>query len=234
MFGGLELSGSLRQAPAAAQPPAATMAVPDVPEMLAALRPSVVAIDVARLAAGSNGEPVLARGAGTGFVIDSSGLIATNAHVVTGARQVQVTFEDGASVPARVAGTNTASDLAVLSVARSGLTPVRFGNSAKLRVGEMVVAIGNALALEGGPTASLGIVSALDRSIEVSSGATYQHLIQTDAAINSGDSGGPLVKADGTVIGINTAAASSAENIGFAIAIDEAAPILRQLSQGFL
>jgi S1-C subfamily serine protease len=230
VLSGLWVSGRLAPiAPTATTTPV-TMQVPDVPEMLATLRPSVVSIEVARLSSGADGQPVVTRGAGTGFVIDTAGVIATNAHVVAGARQVQVTFSDGSVVPAAITGIATDQDLAVIKVQRVGLTPVRLGTSADLRVGEMVVAVGNALALRGSPTASLGIVSALDRSIQVSGGGTYQHLIQTDAAINSGDSGGPLVEADGQVIGINTAAASTAENIGFAIAIDEAAPILRQLS----
>lgn len=227
VFAGLQLSGQLRP-PAKAQPVAPR--VPDVPEMLAALQASVVSIEVARVGVGPDGQSAVSRGAGTGFVIDAAGLIATNAHVVAGARQVQVTLYDGAVLPATIAGVAAAEDLAVIRVARTGLTPVRFGTSADLRVGEMVVAVGNALALRGSPTASLGIVSALNRTIQVGPDATYQHLIQTDAAINSGDSGGPLVEADGHVIGINTAAATTAENIGFAIAVDEAVPILRQLS----
>jgi serine protease Do len=226
---GLEVSGRLTPIePVTSQP--VTMQVPDVPEMLAALQPSVVSIEVTRLSVGADSQPVVTRGAGTGFVIDAAGVIATNAHVVSGARQVQVTLSDGSVLPATVTGVAAGEDLAVIKVQRLGLTPVRFGTSADLRVGEMVVAVGNALALRGSPTASLGIVSALDRSIQVGGGGAYEHLIQTDAAINSGDSGGPLVEADGRVIGINTAAASTAENIGFAIAIDQAVPILRQLS----
>lgn len=229
VFGGLAISGQLH-APAPSQAQRVQTQVPDVPAMLAALQPSVVSIEVERLQTGPDGEPVSGRGAGSGFVIDRGGLIATNAHVVAGARQVQVTLNDGTVLPGTVAGIAADEDLAVLRVARSGLVQVRFGTSGGLRVGEIVVAVGNALALKGSPTASLGIVSALEREIEIGGGATYRHLIQTDAAINSGDSGGPLVDAGGRVVGINTAAASTAENIGFAIAIDQAAPILRQLS----
>jgi serine protease Do len=229
VFGGLSLSGQLHAAAPAQTRPAPTQ-VPDVPAMLAALQPSVVSIEVTRLEVGPDGQSVVSRGAGTGFVIDPAGLIATNAHVVSGAQQVRVTLNDGSVLPATIAGVAAGEDLAVIRVQRSGLVSVRLGTSSDLRVGEMVVAVGNALALKGTPTASLGIVSALDRSIQVTGGSTYRHLIQTDAAINSGDSGGPLVEADGHVIGINTAAASTAENIGFAIAIDQAVPILRQLS----
>jgi serine protease Do len=228
MFGALRLTGALDR-PQAVQTQISTMPLPDVPEMLAALRPSIVSIDITSVAVGSDGTPTISRGAGTGFVITASGMIATNAHVVAGTSSVQVTFADGATLPAAIVGIDRPDDLAVVNVQRSGLIPVRLGTSADLRVGEMVVAIGNALALEGGPTASLGIVSALGRTIEVE-GTTYTDLVQTDAAINSGDSGGPLVDAEGRVIGVNTAAASSAESIGFAISIDRAAPVLRQLS----
>lgn len=228
MFGALRLGGALDH-PQAAQSRPPSMAVPDVPGMLAALRPSIVSIDVTALTEGSDGTPAVSRGAGTGFVLTSSGMVATNAHVVAGARTVQVTFADGVALPATIVGIDRPDDLAVVKVQRTGLVPVRLGTSSDLRVGEMVVAVGNALALEGGPTASLGIVSALRRTIEVQ-GATYTDLVQTDAAINSGDSGGPLVDAEGRVIGVNTAAASSAESIGFAISIDRAAPVLGQLS----
>ena len=228
VFAALSLSGTItRSQPAPVQ--IATMPLPNVPQMLAGLGPSVVAIDVVGVALGADGAPTVSRGAGTGFVLDSSGLIATNAHVVVGTRAVQVTLSDGSVLPATLVGMDRAEDLAVIKVQRSDLHPVRLGSSSALKVGELVVAVGNALALKGGPTASLGIVSAVDRTITVE-GNTYTHLIQTDAAINSGDSGGPLVEADGRVVGINTAAASSAESIGFAIAIDDAAPILRQLA----
>jgi S1-C subfamily serine protease len=101
-----------------------------------------------------------------------------------------------------------------------------------MRVGDMVMAIGNALALEGGPTVSLGIISAKDRTITAQDGSSLSHLIQTDAAINEGDSGGPLVNASGKVIGINTISASEAQNIGFAIAIDEAMEVIDGLIDG--
>jgi S1-C subfamily serine protease len=120
----------------------------------------------------------------------------------------------------------------VLRIGRTGLTPARLGSSGHLRVGVMVVAIGNALALGASPTASLGIVSALDRSVTTANGTTYTGLIQTDAAINPGDSGGPLVNAAGQIVGINTAGVTSAENIGFAISIDVAKPVLTQLAHG--
>src|SRR6185503_4005819 len=106
------------------------------------------------------------------------------------------------------------------------------GNSTDLRIGEPVVAIGNALALTGGPTATEGIVSALDRTIDTNDGEHLTHLVQTDAAINPGNSDGPLLTLDGKVVGINSAGSQDAQNIGFAIAIDTAKPIVAQLQQG--
>lgn len=206
-----------------------SMPVPDVPAMIAALQVSVVSIDVITVAV-VNGRTQSFESSGTGFVIRADGLIATNAHVVDGARQITVALNDGSKLRAVLRGIDPANDLAVIAIARTGLTPVSLGSSATLRVGEIVVAVGNALALEGGLTASMGIVSALDRTVTTSNGHTYTHLVQTDAAINAGDSGGPLMDANGKVVGINTAGASTAENIGFAIAIDEAEPILQRLA----
>ncbi|MGH9133186.1 MAG: S1C family serine protease, partial [Ilumatobacteraceae bacterium] len=172
-------------------------------------------------------------GAGTGVVLDD-GYIVTNAHVVEGASEVEITVPGtGATRAATVVGTDPASDVAVLHVDdTSGLVPATLG-AADAAVGDSVVAIGNALALEGGLTVTQGIVSALDRSLATGSG-TIDDLIQTDAAISSGNSGGPLVDDHGEVIGINTAVATSgggvsASNIGFAISIDTALEIAGEL-----
>jgi putative serine protease PepD len=173
--------------------------------------------------------------AGTGVVIDASGHILTNAHVVEGATEITVTLAgDGVARTARVVGADAAADIAVLEVDKTdGLVPVTVAPAGSTAVGEQVVAIGNALALEGGLTVTQGIVSALDRSIETDSG-TLTHLVQTDAAISSGNSGGALVNAAGQVVGINTAVASSsssvqASNIGFAISIDRALSVAKGL-----
>jgi serine protease Do len=167
-------------------------------------------------------QPVAEQGTGTGFVIASNGLIATNDHVVQGAQSVTVTLAGGRTLPATVVRADPAADLAVLRVAAQELPVAPLGNSASLHVGDPVVAIGNALALPGGPTVTEGIVSALGRTIDTNDGAVLHHVIQTDAAINPGNSGGPLVDASGDVVGINTAVASGGQNIGFAIAIDGA------------
>ena len=200
-----------------------TPAKQDVSGLISAALPGVVSISVVL-----NG----GQGAGTGFVISSDGEIATNAHVVADATKIDVKFADGSTAAATVLGVDRTDDLAVVKVDKVGLTALTLGTSADLRIGEPVVAIGNALDLTGGPTATEGIVSALDRTIDTNEGEHLTHLLQTDAAINPGNSGGPLLTLDGKVVGINSAGSQDAQNIGFAIAIDTAQPIIEQLQQG--
>ena len=195
----------------------------DVSNLISSALPGIVSITVEL-----NG----GQGAGTGFVISSDGEIATNAHVVADATKIDVEFSDGSTAPATVLGVDRTDDLAVVKVDKTGLTALSLGKSADLRIGEPVVAIGNALDLTGGPTATEGIVSALDRTIDTNDGEHLTHLLQTDAAINPGNSGGPLLTLDGNVVGINSAGSQGAQNIGFAIAIDTAQPIISQLQQG--
>jgi S1-C subfamily serine protease len=173
------------------------------------------------------------KGVGTGFIVRSDGVIVTNFHVVEGAVSVTVTLPapDNRSFQAHVIGSNSEHDLAILKVDATGLPTVTLGHSSSLELGERVVALGYALALPGGPTVTSGIVSSLDRTIQVqdpSAGITrtYQDALQTDAAINPGNSGGPLVDLNGNVIGIDSAGTESAQNIGFAIAIDAARPVI--------
>jgi S1-C subfamily serine protease len=181
------------------------------------------------------------QGSGSGFIIDPSGIIVTNNHVVTGAQAVSVQLPDGGTTyTATVVGTDAQTDLAVLRIDAQDLPTVALGNSADLGVGDWVVAVGNALALDGGPTVTAGVVSATGRDVEqagtaarpgqsATSAIALYDLIQTDAAINEGDSGGPLVDLTGAVVGINTLGTTDAQGIGFAIAIDEARPIIEQL-----
>jgi S1-C subfamily serine protease len=175
---------------------------------------------------------------GTGFVIRSDGVIVTNMHVVEGATRIKVITPPphAQQFQARVIGGDPTGDIAVLKIPAQGLPTVALGDSGKVLLGERVVALGYALALSGGPTVTSGIVSALNRSIQASDPnctvcsngrRTYGHVIQTDAAINPGNSGGPLVDLSGRVIGMNTAGAGQAENIGFAIAINEALPTIQ-------
>ena len=201
----------------------ATPAKQDVSSLINATLPGVVSISVVL-----NG----GQGAGTGFIISSDGQIATNAHVVADASKIDVKFADGTTAPATVQGVDRTDDLAVVKVSKAGLTALPLGKSSDLKIGEPVVAIGNALDLTGGPTATEGIVSALNRTIDTSDGEHLTHLLQTDAAINPGNSGGPLLTLDGKVVGINSAGSRHAQNIGFAIAIDTARPIVQQLQQG--
>ncbi|MGH2723461.1 MAG: S1C family serine protease [Actinomycetota bacterium] len=170
---------------------------------------------------------------GTGFVIGSDGIVVTNFHVVEQAfRGVDVIMGDGRRFQARAIGADDNADLAILKLQSDeplNLPTVALGDSDTLRLGQTVVAMGFALGLQGGPSVTSGIVSALGRTIQAGDNGqvrTYEDLIQTDAAINPGNSGGPLLDLDGQVVGINTAGASQAENIGFAISINRARPII--------
>jgi serine protease Do len=167
------------------------------------------------------------RGAGSGFVIDRDGHILTNHHVIEAAERVTVKLADGRSVRARIVGSDPDTDIALLKVESPTQIPVApLGNSDTLRVGEWVCAIGNPLAYEH--TVTVGVVSYIGRKLFDPSLDNY---IQTDAAINFGNSGGPLINADGEVIGINAAISSRASNIGFAVPINQAKGVLRQLKE---
>ncbi len=199
----------------------------DIQGVLAKVQPGVAAI---RTEGFRSGTFFPQEGAGTGVVVTADGEILTNAHVVAGARSIEVTlFGETEPRDANLIGADTGTDVALLKVEGvSDLPTVELGDSSELKVGDSVVAIGNALALPGRPTVTSGIVSALDRSIESLDG-----LIQTDAAINPGNSGGPLANADGEVVGINTAVIrGNAEGIGFAIAINRARIIADQIRAG--
>jgi len=210
----------------------------DVHQITEAVGPSVVSIQTRALGVGAFLQAVPQEGAGSGFVLSSDGVIVTNNHVVDGASTITVTLADGRKLDGRVLGRDATADLAVLKVDATGLPAVKIGHSDALVVGDSVVAIGNALALDGGPTVTQGIVSALDRTISAGdqgsgqSTETLRHVLQTDAAINPGNSGGPLLNAAGEVVGINTAVAGNAQNIGFALTIDKALPIINTLKTG--
>ena len=172
---------------------------------------------------------------GSGIVLDKNGNILTNAHVIAGAQQIQVTFSDGRTVNATLVGSNTSADLAVIrvSVAASTLHPVTLGNSDGVQVGDSVYAIGSPFGLSG--SLSQGIISNLKQSGRTSDGGNLSGLIQTDAAINPGNSGGPLVNAQGEVIGINTSIESPVDGnvgVGFAIPINQVKQVLSSLEGG--
>jgi S1-C subfamily serine protease len=160
---------------------------------------------------------------GSGFVIDKTGHIVTNYHVVQGAKKINVSFSNGASTKATIVGVDPSSDIAVLKVGASSraLTPLPLGNSDEMRVGDPVVAIGNPFGLDR--TVTAGIVSAIQRAITAPNGYTIDHVIQTDAAINHGNSGGPLLNRRGQVVGVNaqieTGSSGNGGNVGVGFAI---------------
>src|SRR5437667_2916662 len=172
---------------------------------------------------------------GSGIVLDTNGNILTNAHVIAGAQQIQVTFSDGRTVNATLVGSNSSADLAVIrvSVAASTLHPVTLGNSDSAQVGDTVYAIGSPFGLSG--SLSQGIVSNLKQSGRTSNGSNLSGLIQTDAAINPGNSGGALVNTQGEVIGINSSIESPVDGnvgVGFAIPINQVKQVLSSLEGG--
>src|SRR5947208_1001542 len=167
------------------------------------------------------------RGIGSGVVFTPDGYLLTNNHVVAGAARLVASMPDGHQIEAKPVGYDPATDLAVLRLAAGGLPFAEFGSSARLRVGQLVVAIGNPLGFQA--TVTAGIVSALGRSLRSPSGRLIESVIQTDAPLNPGNSGGPLVDGSGLVIGINTAMAGAAQGICFAIGSDTAEDVAGRL-----
>jgi serine protease Do len=172
------------------------------------------------------------RGIGSGFIIDSDGIILTNNHVVADSDELKVIMNDGKEYKAKVLGRDPDTEVAVLKIDAKGLPTVEMGDSDQLKIGNLVIAIGSPLGLEFNQTVTMGIVSALKRAVGIT---TYDNFIQTDAAINLGNSGGPLLDVDGRVVGINTAIVSrpgGAEGLGLAIPINEARKVADVLRKG--
>jgi len=188
----------------------------------ASVAPTVVHIDVS-----SKQEGRERRGSGSGFFFTPDGLLLTNSHVVHGARELRVATQDGERFAADIVGDDPDSDLAVIRISTRGAPHAHFGSSARLRMGQIAIAIGNPLGFEH--TVTAGVVSALGRSLRASTGRLIDDVIQTDAALNPGNSGGPLVSARGEIIGVNTAIIPGAQGICFAVAGDTAQWVLQQL-----
>lgn len=197
-----------------------------VPAVVSAIRPSVVTVM-------TRGTPPTAPSvhpaAGSGVIINEQGYILTNNHLVESVKSVVVGLPTGRLTPGRVVGRDFLLDLALIKIQAQDLVAAKLGRSSALQIGETVVAIGNPFALKGGSTVTVGVVSALDRSILAPNGESLYDLIQTDAAINPGSSGGPLVDLSGRVVGLNVAVAPSAQAISYAISIDAAYPHIQSM-----
>jgi len=188
---------------------------------------SVVHIKVEKAQRSRRGAQRDVPGSGSGFVISNEGFIVTNSHVVSDTKRVIVDLQDGRSLPADVIGNDPSTDVAVIRAYGDSLTPVSLGESEQLRVGQLVVAIGNPYGFEC--TVTAGVVSALGRTLRSSTGRLIDNVIQTDAALNPGNSGGPLVNSLGEVIGINTAIIMGAQGLCFAVGASTAHYVITKL-----
>lgn len=208
-----------------------TIALPSIADVVALVKPSVVAITTEVVTFDFFNRPFTQQGAGSGWILDEDGIIVTNNHVVEGARSITVTLDDGRtlSVDTSSVYTDSLNDLAILKVDARDLPALKIGDSSNMKTGEWVVAIGNALGQ--GIRATEGIISRQNVSIPVSQGQTLYDLIETSAAINPGNSGGPLVNLAGEVIGITSAkiATIGVEGMGYAISTETAIPIIEEL-----
>jgi serine protease Do len=223
--------------PTPATSPQPATALPDIADIVARVKPSVVAITTEVTVLDFFNRQYTQEGAGSGWIIDANGIIVTNNHVIEGAKSITVTLDNGDSYPADVSSiaTDTLNDIAILKINAKNLPELHIGDSSKLRVGDWVIAIGNSLGR--GTRATVGIVSQLGVSLEVDQNETLYNLIDTSAAINPGNSGGPLVNLAGEVVGITSAkiVATGAEATGFAISSETATPIIQELiNKGFV
>ncbi|MBM3933072.1 MAG: PDZ domain-containing protein [SAR202 cluster bacterium] len=219
-------AASLGQSTGQMPPLAALTALPSIADLVDSVEPRVVSISVRSLVSGLY-TLYSEEGAGSGFIIRPNGYIVTNNHVISGAREIIVNLPTGQSYTARLVGRDSVTDIAILKIEADNLPAATFANNDKMRVGDWVLSIGNALSLKGGPTVTLGIVSGLNRTINTEAGSFYG-LIQTDAAINDGNSGGPLIDMNGNVVGV-TQAILRQTGLGFAVSADTAVPVIESL-----
>ncbi|MFP6594326.1 MAG: trypsin-like peptidase domain-containing protein [Dehalococcoidia bacterium] len=203
--------------------PSAISQLPSLRDLVEQVGPAVVAIDTSTTGLDFSLRRVEQRGSGSGVIIRSDGYIITNDHVISDASTLRVALSDGRVFDAVTVGRYPEGDIAVVKIeVDEELPALDFANSDEVRVGDWVLAIGNALGLEGGPTVTAGIVSARGRTLQTELGTTLADLIQTDAAFNEGNSGGPLINLEGRVVGINTTVLASAQGIGFAVSSNSA------------
>jgi serine protease Do len=192
--------------------------------------PSVAGVESLRIGRRRGTAPWAAPAQATAVVFDRTGYLITNQHVVDGATHIRVHLADGRELPGEAVGGDAVTDVALIKVDAVDVPAARLGDSDALKVGQIVLAVGNALGLPGGPTVSTGVVSALGRPLP-GSDFIFEGLVQTDAAINPGNSGGPLVDLSGSVIGINSAVVPFAQGVGFAIPVQAVRRIADELRQ---
>ena len=192
--------------------------------------PSIVGITTTKVQKSYFYQNKLVQGVGSGVIADADGYIITNNHVADmNSRSIKVSLYDGREVEGRTVWADPSLDLAIVKINADNLSAAQFGDSKNIRIGEQAVAIGNPLGLKFQRTVTAGIISALNRTIEMSEGNFMEDLIQTDASINPGNSGGALINIKGEVIGINTVKVTSAEGIGFAVPINIIKPVLKSI-----
>ncbi len=199
-----------------------------ITEAVERLTESVVSIDSVRVTRDFRYGLVPVEGKGSGLIIDRNGYVITNNHVIDGATRVQVHLKDGRTFLGEVVGSDASTDIAVIKVDAANLPAASLGDSEKLKVGQIALAIGNTLGLQGGPTVSMGVVSALGRPLP-GTDFIFEGLIQTDTAINPGNSGGPLADIGGNMIGMNTAMIPFAQGVGFAIPVNTIKWVVQQI-----
>jgi serine protease Do len=197
-------------------------------EIVEKTNPSVVNVSTVHLLDIFPFYSVPIKGIGSGVIIDSNGYIVTNNHVIEGAEVVEVSLNDGRVFKGKVIGRDSSSDLAIIKIDAKNLKAAELGDSSNLKAGQFIIAIGNPFGLRGGPTVTIGVISAINRSINTEKGI-MEDLIQTDAAINPGNSGGPLIDLNGKVIALATAIIPFAQGIGFAIPINKVKKIAEDL-----